>query len=81
MDENEKSKIPIPVINKKETESLDALTERYNKLIQPNKIAQFGTKARQLLPEKVKKIGNDISQNISEKELLSSNDQYNWKWI
>lgn len=69
MDENEKIIVPVPVINKKETESLDALTERYNRLITPNKISQFGAKAGQFLPEKVKKIGNDISQNISEKEL------------
>lgn len=60
-----------PIIDKKEADTLDILTEKYTKLIEPSKIAKLGTKAGQLLPEKIKKWGSDISLNISEKELYS----------
>ncbi|NRT80949.1 EcsC family protein [Clostridium beijerinckii] len=90
MDDNGQFKVPIPIINKKETESLEALTERYNKLIKPNKIAQFGAKAGQLLPEKemyiqmINIIGSGFKTveeqaarfSISEKNVLSKVNQY-----
>ncbi|WP_346914309.1 EcsC family protein [Clostridium sp.] len=69
MNENKVFYAPYPMINKKEADSLDVLTERYNKLIKPNKITQLGTKVGQLVPEKVKILGNDIKSNISEQEL------------
>lgn len=63
--------LPNPIINKKEANALDILTEKYTKLIEPSKMVKLGTKAGQLVPEKIKKLGNDISLNISEKELYS----------
>lgn len=62
---------PAPIIDKKEADTLDILTEKYTKLIKPSKLAKLGTKAGQLVPEKIKKWGIDISLNISEKELYS----------
>lgn len=62
---------PVPIIDKKEADTLDILTEKYTKLIEPSKIAKLGAKAGQLVPEKIKKWGNNISLNISEKELYS----------
>ena len=32
-----KRKLPVPVLNEKEQESLDILTARYNKMIEPNR--------------------------------------------
>lgn len=45
---------PYPIIDSKETITLDNLTKRYNKLIEPSVVAKLGTKAGQLVPEKVK---------------------------
>ena len=63
-------KEPSPIIDSKETITLDNLTKRYNKLIEPSMIAKLGTKAGQLVPEKVKQIGSDIGLSITEKELM-----------
>lgn len=60
---------PVTIVNKKEEEALNSLTEMYNKLIEPSKIIQLGAKAGQIIPEKIKKIGNDISLNVSQKKL------------
>lgn len=62
-------KEPSPIIDSKETITLDNLTKRYNKLTAPSTIAKLGTKAGQLVPEKAKQIGNDIGLSITEKEL------------
>lgn len=62
---------PAPIIDKKEADRLDILTQKYTKLIEPSKLAKLGTKAGKLVPEKIKKWGSDISLNISEKELYS----------
>ena len=48
-------KEPSPIIDSKETITLDNLTKRYNKLIEPSMIAKLGTKAGQLVPEKSNK--------------------------
>lgn len=69
MDENIKFFAPIPVVNQKETSSLDALTERYNKLIVPSKIAKIGMKAGDLIPEKVRLLGSELTETISAQEL------------
>ena len=61
--------IPIPVIDDKETQCLDGLTEKYNKLIAPSKIAKVGTKVGQLVPEKVKELGSEWGASITEQEI------------
>ena len=64
-------KKPYPIIDRKESIVLDNLTRRYNKLIEPSAIAKLGTKANQLVPQKIKQIGNDIGLSITEKELYT----------
>lgn len=71
MNKNNSFNIPVPLVNKKETEALDVLTEKYNKLIEPSKITKLSTKAGQFLPEKLREVGHDISLNISEQELYA----------
>lgn len=61
MDKNLKA--PLPIISKKETEALDDLTKRYNKLIEQSMIAKCGSKAAQHIPKKITKFGNEISSN------------------
>lgn len=63
--------IPVPVVNQKENEALDILTDRYNKLIEPGIIAKLGTKAEELIPQKLKIWGRDIGLNISEQEIYT----------
>jgi len=66
MNEKKIYNIPVPVLNEKEQESLDILTARYNKMIEPSKIAKIGKKAGELVPEKIKTWGKDLGINISE---------------
>lgn len=63
--------IPVPVVNQKENEALDILTDRYNKLIEPGIITKLGTKAEELIPQKLKIWGRDIGLNISEQEIYT----------
>lgn len=61
--------LPNPIVNKLEEEALDILTERYNKLMEPSKIFELGSKAGKIVPQKIKELGHNISLSISEKEL------------
>lgn len=69
MDENKLFLAPIPVVNRKEVSSLDVLTERYNKMIEPSSIAKIGKRAEELIPEKVKLLGGELVETISAQEL------------
>ncbi|KLU63876.1 EcsC protein family protein [Desulfosporosinus acididurans] len=69
MDEIKRPYAPVPIIDEKEAALLDALTERYNKLIKPSKIAQISTKAGELIPKNIKSLGAEIAANISAQEL------------
>ena len=69
MDDNKVFYAPYPIINSKEAMSLDVLTKRYNKLIEPTTISQIGTKVGQFVPKKVKILGSNIKSEISEREL------------
>lgn len=71
MDRNYNLQAPVPVVNRKENEALDILTERYNKLIEPGMVAKLGAKAGQLIPEKIRALGHDIGANISEQEIYT----------
>lgn len=69
MKENTEFFIPTPIVNSKETASLDVLTKSYNKLIEPSKIVILGQKVGGLIPEKVKEFSSDITKNITAQEL------------
>lgn len=64
-------KVPDPIVNKKEATSLVALTDRYNKLIEPGLLSRAGTKIGEVIPEPIKKIGSSVKGTISEAELFS----------
>lgn len=63
--------LPTPIIDQQELASLDRLTARYDKLIEPSKIAKLGKKAGQLVPQKIKDLSRDIGLSISEQELYA----------
>ena len=65
--------IPKPIIDTKEANALDTLTERYNKLIEPSKVSkklkEVGSKVEEIIPSKVKSLGSGVSSTISEQEI------------
>lgn len=63
--------MPVPVLDKKEQQSLDTLTARYNKLVEPSKIAKIGKQAGKLVPEKMKVIAKEAGIGISEQQIYS----------
>ena len=63
--------LPVPVIDQQELASLDFLTERYNKLTEPSKIAKLGEKAGQIIPQRIKDLGHEVGVSISEQELYA----------
>lgn len=63
--------IPSPVIDQKEESSLVALTERYNKLIEPGVISKAGAKIGEVIPDKLKQIGGSVKDTITEAELYA----------
>jgi hypothetical protein len=69
MDKKEQFYAPVPIVDEKEAALLDVLTERYNILIKPSKIAQIGSKAWELVPENVKSMGTKIAGDISAQEV------------
>lgn len=69
MRENTKYLKPTPIVNSKETASLDDLTKSYEKLLEPSKIVILGQKVGALVPEKVKDFSSDITKNITAQEL------------
>ncbi len=60
---------PKPIVNKKENDSLDHLTEKYKKLLEPSKAAKAVKKAGKLVPAKVKKAGTALGTKITQQEL------------
>lgn len=71
MNNNKNYIIPTPVVNKKEETSLVALTERYNKLVEPSIIAKAGTKIGEVMPEKLKALGHSMKDAVTEAELYA----------
>lgn len=71
MEDHKLCNVPVPVLDKREEETLDALVARYNKLIAPGNIAKISKKARELVPEKVKTLAKDVGISISEQQIYS----------
>ncbi|MDE7009794.1 MAG: EcsC family protein [Oscillospiraceae bacterium] len=67
----EQFKMPTPVVDTKEADALDNLTKRYEKFIEPSKVAKLGQKAVDLVPKDVKELGSYIGLSISESEIYS----------
>lgn len=69
MSENKKYKFPVPIIDDREEKSLEELTKRYEKLVEPTKMAVLGEKAIEILPTKIKDMGSSLKNTISEQEI------------
>lgn len=67
-------KVPNPLVDKKETEQLEKLQERYKKLIQPSKIGKtakkVGNKVVGYIPDAVKGAGKKAKDTITQAELF-----------
>lgn len=70
MMENKGILLPSPIIDAKEDKSLQQLTERYDKLIQPGEISKLENNAAALIPQRVKQVGKAATNAITEKELF-----------
>lgn len=64
-----KQEFPYPIIDAKESRSLDQLTEKYKKMIAPGKVAKTVKKVGDLIPEEVKAAGATLGEKITEQEL------------
>jgi len=64
-----KYKMPKPIIDEKEENSLNVLTEKFNKLIKPNIISKISAKAGEIIPQKIKELGTGVGNNIAEQEI------------
>ena len=62
---------PQPLINKKEEESLERLTARYEKITSPGLIAKTGKKIAEIVPQPLKKAGESAKKGITEAELYT----------
>ena len=62
-------KEPNPILDMREKDALDNLKKRYDKIVEPGKIVQIGTKVNELIPNNIKEIGNNINVGITESEL------------
>lgn len=68
-------RVPNPIVNKKEQESLKDLTARYEKLSQPNAIVKAGKGAvnqiGKIVPKPVKRAGQNVKDAIAGQELFN----------
>lgn len=63
--------IPQPIMNKREQELLNELTDKYKKMTEPGKIARVSAKAGEIIPKPIKEVGKAAKQGITEVELFS----------
>lgn len=61
--------VPVPIVDEKELEALDSLTQRYKKFIEPGHIAKLGEKVAEIIPESVKTLGSSIKLTVTEKNI------------
>lgn len=71
MNSNNSINVSLPLVNSIEKDALDILTERYNKITEPGKIAKLGAKAGQMIPEPIKELGKKLGVTITEQELYA----------
>ena len=70
MDEKKSFRIPVPMVNQREVETLDVLTRRYEKMMKPSSIAKLGKKAGEIIPESLKKFGVNLTEAVSEQMII-----------
>ena len=64
--------MPYPIIDEKETELLDKLKVRYERLTNPNIIAKVGGKVAEIIPSPIKDVGKAAKEEIAQQELFKS---------
>ena len=71
--------LPEPLVDDREYEEMDSITERYEKMTSPGMLAKAGKKAGELAPAPVKEIAGKVSKvakdtldGLTEQELMSA---------
>lgn len=67
----EENVIPNPVLDSREMNSLNSLTETYKKLTEPGAVRKVVKSAGKLIPDNIKKGISELGLNISQQELYS----------
>lgn len=62
-------RMPTPVLNKNELDSLDILKEKYEKMIEPGFVAKTTKKIADAIPSEWKKMAADLGINMNEQEI------------
>ena len=62
---------PSPILDLKEQNAIDTLTERYNRMIEPKKSVYLATKVSAIIPEKVKEAGGTLKTALTEEEIFT----------
>ena len=61
--------VPDPMLDSREYDDLDALTERYEKLTQPGALAKLGKRALEIVPDGFKDSVADIGKGLTKQEI------------
>ena len=61
--------VPDPILDEKEENSLDALSERYLALTKPGPMARAAKRAGKIVPSSIKDAASDIKMNVTERNL------------
>ena len=69
--EEKQYSLPSPIVNKKESDALVALTEKYEKMTTPGKLSKAGKKVVEIIPGPVKKVAKAAKDGITEAELFA----------
>lgn len=69
--EEKQYSLPSPIVNKKESDALVALTEKYEKMTTPGKLSKAGKKVVEIIPEPVKKVAKTAKDGITEAEFFA----------
>ena len=61
--------LPDPIIDGKEQRSLESLTARYQKMLEPGIARKMGDKIVDIVPQQIKQIGQDAAQSIAQSQI------------
>lgn len=61
--------LPDPIIDGKEQRSLESLTARYQKMLEPGIVRKMGDKIVDIVPQQIKQIGQDAAQSIAQAQI------------
>jgi len=67
---------PTPVVDQKETDSIELLNARFKKLCEPKALAKLGKNIGKVIPSQVKDYFSDLGLSITEKEVYKKVLEY-----